>query len=218
MHLQHVAYTFDTRHIAQLATQHIASAGSGASEPLYTDGAGLLGDFGSGCSGGTSAAATDVPDPSSVQPIDSIGSTEPRALSAQDVAALHGREPPAAWAKCESESARFVFTPMQSLRPNVLYEFACQARPAASDCCCVRLNRGCSASQPRAPLRPKQRYVLGVLTAYNRLEWQAHNAEGRSALHTVASFLTPTKLPTPPLNFVVECEARPSVRILDAHA
>jgi hypothetical protein len=138
-----VAYTFDTRHIAQLATQHVASAGSGASEPLYTDGAGLLGDFGSGCSGGTSAAATDVPDPSSVQPIDSIGSTEPRALSAQDVAALYGSEPPAAWAKCESESARFVFTPMQSLRPNVLYEFACQARPAASDCCYDRLNRGC---------------------------------------------------------------------------
>jgi hypothetical protein len=71
---------------------------------------------------------------------------------------------------------------------------------------------------PRAPLWPNQRYLLGVLTAYNRLEWQAHNAEGRSALHTVASFLTPIKLPTPPLNFVVECEARPSVRILDAHA
>ena len=154
-----------------------------------------------------------MPDPSNVQPIDSIGSTEPRALSAQDVAALYGSEPPPEWA-CESESARFVFTPMQSLRPNVLYEFACQARllcPAASDCCCDRSQAAVPRSLALSYGRSGTRSTHG-----HRLEWQAHNAEGRSALHTVASFLTPIKLPTPPLNFVVECEARPPVRTLDA--
>jgi hypothetical protein len=109
-----------------------------------------------------SAAPADHPagesQSSDLQRLDATVSDERCARAAHEALALYGSAPP-----CDSVG-RFVFTPMQSLRPNVLYELACQAQ----------------------------------------------NAEGRSALHTVATFLTPMALPSPPLNFVVECEPSPS--------